>query len=566
METVPLHSTPLDFVPEGSGLQHEMALAAQAEVNAQAEERDQTVGNLGERAGKGVSWTLLGTLFIQVLGLTRTAALARLLSQSDFGVAAMAITVLTALYTLTNTGVVGSVIAEPFQTKKQLHDYTNTVWTMEIARGGVVSLLLALMSLPVAHFYREPRLTPILIAFALTPIFTSLGNIGLALQTRRMEFNRTALNGMTTGAIQVALTIALAWWTRNYWALVWGQVIGSGLGCGFSYFFSSYRPRLNFNREYVRRAFNFGKHIFVIGMANYVLTVVDNVIVGRVLGATALGIYVIAYAFCNLPSGLINGIFNSILFPMFANVGRDEDSNRTNIILERAVALACTALLTILTPLVALSPAIVRLIYGTKWTLAIGPMRILLLSGLFASLLILLSTFLVGTNRPQVESRAKIFDAIVFLIVIYPLALWLGIIGAALGSCVTALISLLYRWYRINQIAPAACRRLPWLMGSTLLCFGGISGAIILAGEIIGNNFQISAAQLFRSLLFQSLPSLGAAWLQLILGLPLVALLSLGSFVLVQPMARGEVVIALGKARAFWAARGGRGARGAGRA
>ena len=514
------------------------------------EKSEQPVSNLSGKASKGVSWTLAGTLFTQVLNLARTAALARLLSQGDFGVAAMAGTVIAGLYTLTNTGVSASVISAQFNTEKELHEYTNSVWTMELARGMVTSLLLAIMAWPVARFYGEDRLIPILLVLTLTPILGALANIGLTLQARRMEFNRSTLHVMLSGLLSVAFTIGLAWWTRNYWALVWGQVIGAVVGMGSSYIFSSYRPRLNFNLDNMRRAFDFGKHIFVIGLANYVLTMMDNVSVGRILGATALGTYAIAYSFCSLPRNFINNAFNSILFPMFASANREENSNRINIILERAVTLACTVLLATLTPLIAFAPAVVRIIYGEKWVDAIGPMRILLLAGFFVSIIVLLSAFFVGINRPQLESKSKIFDAAIFLVVIYPFTLWLGIVGAALGSCLTSLISLGYRRQIVIPVAPQACQRMPWLIGSAVLCSVIISEAAIVLMTLVSSGFNFAALDLISALLSPPLPSLGVAWLQLVLGLPLLGLTAIASFTLVQPSARGEVQIILTKARA----------------
>lgn len=518
-----------------------------SEPNGESEE---SLGNLSGRATKGASWTLIGALFTQILGIARTAALARLLSQNDFGVAAMALTVIGALYTLTNTGVGASVISMPFKTKKALYSYANTIWTMELARGVVVALLLAAMAWPVALFYRDQRLTPILIALTLTPIFSALTNVGLGLQMRRMEFNKTTLHGMLNGFITVVLTVGLAWWTHNYWALVWGQVIGSAGGAALSFAFTSYRPRLNFNINEARRAFDFGKHMFIIGMANYVLSVMDNVIVGRIIGATALGTYVVAYAFCNLPNTFINSIFNTILFPTFASVNRESDPNRINAILERAITMASVVLLVTVTPLVAFAPATVRVIYGVEWASAVGPMRILLVAGFFAGLMALFSTFLIGINRPRIESGAKIFDAIVFLCLIYPFTLWLGIVGAALASCLTSIISLLYRWRIIAPVVPEACQRVPWLIGSALLCFFVTSETAMVLMSLVGSGLNFSSLNLVSILLDQTLPSLGKAWLQLVLGVPLVGIISLGGFVVLQPTARGEVQNILDKVRA----------------
>ena len=86
-----------------------------------------------------------------------------------------------------------------------------------------------------------------------------------------------------------------------------------------SYAFHPYRPRFAFDREVFKRAFDFGKYMFVIGVTTYVTTMVDNVVVRRLLGAAALGVYVVAYNLASLPIGMINGILGSVTFPAYGS-------------------------------------------------------------------------------------------------------------------------------------------------------------------------------------------------------------------------------------------------------
>lgn len=75
----------------------------------------------------------------QVLGIARTAVLARLFSQGDFGIAGMAGTIIAALYTLTSTSIVASVISSHFDDEKERHRYANSVWTLEVGRGVLIA-------------------------------------------------------------------------------------------------------------------------------------------------------------------------------------------------------------------------------------------------------------------------------------------------------------------------------------------------------------------------------------------------------------------------------------------
>ncbi len=491
-------------------------------------------GALGARVAKGVSWTLAGTLWTQALSVVRTVALARLLSVADFGLAAMALTVIGALYTLTNTGVIASVVSSRFDDDDELHRYVNLVWTLEVARGAVISFVLLLTSgLFARFFYHEPRLTPMLVALSLTPICTSLQNVGLYIDQRRMDMKSLTLQGFWSNTLAVLATLVLAVCTRNYWALVWGQVLGAFADTALSFVYSSYRPRLGLDRSLARRAFDFGKHQFVIGLSNYALTMMDNVAVGYFLGKEVLGLYVVAYSFCTLSRTLVNNAVNTVLFPAFASAGRENDPARLRALVERVFTMGTLGLTVLLAPLVAFTPAVLRVFYGTKWSEAAVSMRLLLVAGFFAGLLSLFSTFFVGLNRPEFESKGKVWDALLFLTILIPLTRHFGAPGAALTGIIAWAGASIWRWKWAHELAPDALKRLPFLLLSAL----GVGALACFLGALPWHGLASGLTAVFDA----RAPSLWTAWAQLLVGAPLVAVLCIVGFALEHPLARREI-------------------------
>jgi len=491
--------------------------------------------SLGSRAVKSAGWTLAGTVWAQFLGVARTVVLAHLLSKGDFGLTAMALTVSVALYTLTNTGVVASVVAGHFDDEDELHRYANLVWSMELGRGLVIAALMMLGAAPFAHFYGEPRLLPILLVLALEPLFPV--NIGLFLQSRSVEMKRMTLSGLYSNTLSVGATLALAWWLRSYWALVWGQIIGSLATTIFSFIFSSYRPRLSWNSVLARRAFHFGKFQFVIGLCNFALTTMDNMLVGFFYKAEVLGVYALAYSFCTMARSLVNNTFSTVLFPAFAAAGREEDPSRLRSLVERAFALGAVVMTVFLVPLLVYAPAVVRILFA-KWGMApVEPMRWLLVAGWFAGLLSLFSSFFVGLDRPKIESNAKLLDAAVFLAILVPLTRFNGAVGAAQAGAIAWALACTWRLKWANTLAPGAFNRLPFLVVSSAL----VGGLGVFAGLVpwsLRGGFSLGSWQ--RA--FHPAPlSLGTAWTQMLVGAPLVAAVCAGGLVLLHPMARAEL-------------------------
>lgn len=103
---------------------------------------------------------------------------------------------------------------------------------------------------------------------------------------------------------------------------------------------------------------------------------VDNLVIGAILNATALGIYSRAYNLAGTPVNALLGLtIRSVVFPAYAQL-EDRETR-----LQDAVANSVTAAALLLGPLAALiivvAPEIVAILLGRQWTLAVFPLQIL---------------------------------------------------------------------------------------------------------------------------------------------------------------------------------------------
>ena len=83
---------------------------------------------------------------------------------------------------------------------------------------------------------------------------------------------------------------------------------------------------------------------------------------------------------------------------------------------------------------------------------------------------------------PRPEATAKIWEAIIFLILLYPMTVRYGLLGAAwVGACVY-IISIINRFRLLRKFTPGAARRLPRILLTTLLAgaAGVGAGALVL--------------------------------------------------------------------------------------
>src|SRR5579872_1788111 len=104
------------------------------------------------KMGHGALWLMLLTLVDRGLGLLSTLILARLLSPTDFGIVAMALSFVFLAQLLSACGFDVALIHNQSATETHYH----TAWTLNALLGIVIMLLSVAAARPLAAFYHQP--------------------------------------------------------------------------------------------------------------------------------------------------------------------------------------------------------------------------------------------------------------------------------------------------------------------------------------------------------------------------------------------------------------------------
>jgi len=219
-----------------------------------------------------------------------------------------------------------------------------------------------------------------------------------------------------------------------------------------SYIFHSYRPRLALEKIALRRALNFGKFTLVIAIASYVVTMADNVMVGRFLGTAALGNYSLAYNIASAPIIVVVFSLTKVLFPAYAEI--TQHPNRLEQAFTKVFSISSLVLLTIAVPSFLLAGEIVQLLFGGRWTSAGTVLRVLALAIPLRGLALIMSTVFFGLNRPKQVAVGRTLEAVVFLVVLYPLITAFGLAGGAWAVVIAYAFACVNRLMALREIIP----------------------------------------------------------------------------------------------------------------
>src|SRR5437667_2457853 len=97
---------------------------------------------LTNRVRVGAIWNVASLALTRLFAIGRSVVLARLLAPDDFGLFGMALTLLTAMSALTNIGLDSSIVATRFSSDEELARHLDTIWTTELVRKLILSILL----------------------------------------------------------------------------------------------------------------------------------------------------------------------------------------------------------------------------------------------------------------------------------------------------------------------------------------------------------------------------------------------------------------------------------------
>lgn len=399
---------------------------------------------LTQRVVRGGLWVFGFQVVARLLSLLRTVVLARVLAPSDFGLFGIALLVLSVLETSTETGFQAALIQKEVSIKR----YLDTAWTVQVLRGALLSLVVFGIAPYVALFFAEPVATRLLRVLALSVLFRGFTNIGVVYFAKELEFNKHFVFQLLGTLADLSVTTLAALVLRNVWALILGRFAGSLTRLLVSYVLHPYRPRLQWDVGKARELYSFGRWMFASAVLVFLLTQGDDVFVGKLLGAAALGLYQMAYTISNLPSTELTSVLNRVTFPAFSKV--QSNPTRLRRLFLRSFSIAAAVAIPIAGEIFVLAEELTWVLLGPQWMPMVPTMQVLAVWGCIRALGGSTSPLLQALGRPHLITLFHLIMVVLLIISIYPLTMQWGILGTGLAVAVGNFI---VHWFRYPIIA-----------------------------------------------------------------------------------------------------------------
>lgn len=335
---------------------------------------------IARRALGGFYWASWGAGARAVLKMIVLAVLARLLTPQDFGIVAAASLVVRFSDIFSQLGVGQALI----QRKELETRHIDTAFTASVVSGVALAGLIWAIAPLLSDFFRMEALTRVVRGLSLLFPISGASVVAQCMLQRRLRFRAIAKADIASYAVgYCALGVALAWAGFGLWALV-GALIGQSLlKSTLLLTMKSQAARFRFERQAWRELLYYGGGHTAARVSNYFALQGDYLVVGRWLGAAALGLYGRAYDLMALPATLLGNLLDSVLFPTMARL--QDDPDRLATAYRRGIALTALAVLPLSGVIIVLAPELIAVFLGPQWRAAILPFQILTIGMYFRS-------------------------------------------------------------------------------------------------------------------------------------------------------------------------------------
>jgi O-antigen/teichoic acid export membrane protein len=314
---------------------------------------------------------------------------------------AIAQSIVAAARLLSDVGLMQSVIRS-----QRGHEprFLNTIWTLDIAKGGLILVVMAAVSGLVAKAYAQPALVALVPALGLAALISSFASTKIALVNRRIEIGRLTFIELGAQAIGIATMIAWASINRSPWALVGGNW-ASALAMTLASHLLLKGPRNAFalDRSALREVLSFGGWVMLSSSVTFMVGEGSNLLNASLVGPKIVGFIGLSTTLVLVAWNAIQQLGGRVLFPAYAEVWRERPQDLPRVV-ERSRRLQLLGACTVATFFAVVGPRVIDVFYDARYHAVGALLQIQAVGTMFAFISSSYASVLWAMGRPGLNT------------------------------------------------------------------------------------------------------------------------------------------------------------------
>ncbi|NOJ43707.1 lipopolysaccharide biosynthesis protein [Bradyrhizobium australiense] len=388
--------------------------------------------SIRSRTAAGATMMIASRLISRCIDFAALIILARLLSPEDFGLIAIAMSVVMIVEAIMELPLGYALVALPTRTRA----HYDTVFTLQVLRGLALAAILVASSWPLSQIYNDHRLIWLICALSAAPASRGLTSPRIIEFSMEFDFWPNLVIEVSGKLTALVLSVGSAWLTRSYWSLAIGAIASPVTMFIVSFIYAPYLPVFSLRKwrdlaEYV--GWNtFGQAVRALAWQ------MDSLMLGRFVNRFELGAFSMAANLAALPGQILIDQMMNPLLVAFRSVR--EDTRRLTMAYQRSATGIVTLGLPIMVGLSMNAEPILRLAFGEKWLAAAPILRWLCWAVIPTFFYGPLAALAISLEKPRLITRLVVIEFVVKLPLMFVGVVYEGIAGAVSARLVTALV------------------------------------------------------------------------------------------------------------------------------
>jgi len=356
-----------------------------------------SVAALGRKFTRSVRDNVMAECLVQGVRLCAMVVLARALGAAEFGLFRVVMIVAMLSCVLFQPGLLEALV----QRKDVDAGHESTSWWISVGLGiGGVSVLYAAAP-AIAWLMAMPRLTEGVRLICLPVLLDCLSVTSNAHLQRELCFGTLAAAEVSAEIAFVVTALGLLWTALASWSLMGGLAARLATRALILLIAAPRAPRQRPSRAAARDLRRFAATVWSGNLVSLLSANADFLLVGRLLGASALGFYMLAWDLLRFVPDRLYKVAGRVTFPAFCQL---QDNNRE---LARAYLNFFEYIARVVLPVAACAavaaPELIGTIYGARWLPAAQPLRLLSVGLALLGLRTAIGSVYFAKGRPAID-------------------------------------------------------------------------------------------------------------------------------------------------------------------
>lgn len=367
---------------------------------------------INNQAVKSVIWSAMERISVQAIQFILTIILARLIAPAEFGLIAMLGIFMQVAQSFVDSGFSNALI----QKKDRSEIDFSTVFYFNCVISIAVYIALYISTPYIAQFYNEPILANVCKWIGLNLILQGIAVVQVAKLTIDLDFKTQAKASLVAVTISGALGLFFAYNGYGVWALVIQSLFNSLINTLLLFFYTKWKPTLEFSWLSLKSMFAFGSKLLLSGLLHTIYINLYSLVIGKKYNAVDVGYYNQSNQIARFPSVSLMAIITRALYPIQCKNQDNYQLLQQSFV--KYLKMSCFLVFTVMAGIASLSEPLVMFLLTEKW-ISIAPiLSILCIGYMFTSVTVLNNQILNVRGRSDLYLKVEIIKKVVGIIIL----------------------------------------------------------------------------------------------------------------------------------------------------